>query len=59
MLNINKNTKSVIKFTIATVATGYILYFTSADKYTVWHYVFLVLVGISLYWYAKHVFNDK
>ena len=59
MLNISKNTKNVIKFTIATIATGYILYFTSVDKYTIWHYVFLVLAGIDLYWYAKHVFKDK
>lgn len=59
MLKLDRNTKNVIKFSIAVIAVGYILYFTSVDKYTVWHYVFLVLAGIALYWYAKHVFNDN
>ena len=59
MLNLSRNTKNVIKFSVAVLAVGYILYFTTLREYTVWQFITLFVAVVSLVGYAWHVFNDK
>lgn len=59
MLKLDRNTKNVIKFSIAVIAVGYILYFTTLSKYAIWQFIVLFIAVVSLIRYAWHVFNDK
>lgn len=59
MLKLNRNTKNVIKFSIAVIAVGYILYFTTLSEYAIWQFIVLFIAVVSLAGYAWHVFNDK
>ena len=59
MLKLDRNTKNVIKFSIAVIAVGYILYFTTLKEYAIWQFIVLFIAMVSLARYAWHVFNDK
>ena len=59
MLKLDRNTKNVIKFSIAVLAVGYILYFTTLSEYAIWQFIVLFIAVVSLAGYAWHVFNDK
>lgn len=59
MLKLDRNTKNVIKFSIAVIAVGYILYFTTLSNYAIWQFIALFIAVMSLARYAWHVFNDK
>jgi hypothetical protein len=59
MLKLDRNTKNVIKFSIAVIAVGYILYFTTLSEYAIWQLIVLFIAVVSLVRYAWHVFNDK
>lgn len=59
MLKLDKNTKNVIKFLVAVIAVGYILYFTTLSKYAIWQLIVLFIAVVSLVRYTWHVFNDK
>ena len=59
MLKLNRNTKNVIKFSIAVIAVGYILYFTTLSEYAIWQFIVLFIAVVSLARYVWHVFNDK
>lgn len=59
MLKLDRNTKNVIKFSVAVIAVGYILYFTTLREYAIWQFIFLFIAVVSLARYAWHVFNDK
>lgn len=59
MLKLDKNTKNVIKFSVAVIAVGYILYFTTLSEYAIWQLIVLFIAVVSLIRYAWHVFNDK
>lgn len=59
MLKLDRNTKNVIKFSIAVIAVGYILYFTTLSEYAIWQLIVLFIAVLSLIRYAWHVFNDK
>lgn len=59
MLKLDKNTKNVIKFSVAVIAVGYILYFTTLSEYAIWQLIVLFIAVVSLTRYAWHVFNDK
>lgn len=59
MLKLDRNTKNVIKFSIAVIAVGYILYFTTLSEYAIWQFIVLFIAVVSLARYVWHVFNDK
>lgn len=59
MLKLDKNTKNVIKFSVAVIAVGYILYFTTLSEYAIWQLIVLFIAVVSLIRYVWHVFNDK
>jgi hypothetical protein len=59
MLKLDKNTKNIIKFSVAVIAVGYILYFTTLSEYAIWQLIVLFIAVVSLVRYAWHVFNDK
>lgn len=59
MLKLDRNTKNVIKFSIAVIAVGYILYFTTLNEYAIWQFIVLFIAVVSLARYTWHVFNDK
>ena len=59
MLKLDRNTKNVIKFSVAVIAVGYILYFTTLSEYAIWQLIVLFIAVVSLVRYAWHVFNDK
>lgn len=59
MLKLDRNTKNVIKFSIAVIAVGYILYFTTLSNYAIWQFIVLFIAVVSLIGYTWHVFNDK
>lgn len=59
MLKLDRNTKNVIKFSVAVIAVGYILYFTTLSEYAIWQLIVLFIAVVSLVRYTWHVFNDK
>lgn len=59
MLKLDKNTKNIIKFSVAVIAVGYILYFTTLSEYAIWQFIVLFIAVVSLIRYTWHVFNDK
>ena len=52
MLKLDRNTKNIIKFSIAVIAVGYILYFTTLREYAIWQFVVLFIAVVSLARYA-------
>lgn len=59
MLKLDKNTKNIIKFSVAVIAVGYVLYFTTLSEYAIWQLIVLFIAVVSLIGYVWHVFNDK
>ena len=58
-LNLTRNQKNVIKFSVCAAAVIAGLWLTTVDKWNVFHWVTLVAVIGACVWYLIHIFTDK